>query len=138
MGDLAGVRAWLVGGAGAASALSLAWACGGTPGYGNGTNDYAGALVTAGAGVFAAGGNRALTGDCWARCRNGMMCDRDSGMCVDVPCGGTCPADWKCQRIGGREQCVQPTLAHKEIDLCPVPDASSILLRMPCADAGPD
>ena len=122
-----GARAWglvAVGGA-----LALAFACGGT-------NDYLGAAVTAGAAVAAAGVNRAATGDCWAQCRNGMMCDRDSGTCVAVPCGGACPADWRCERLGNREQCVQPTRAAEEVEMCPVPDAS-ILARAPC-DGGRD
>jgi hypothetical protein len=125
-------------GAGAAAiATALAFACGGSPSLGRGSNDYLGAVVTAGAAVAMAGANRAVTGDCWAQCRNGMMCDRDSGTCVALPCGGACPGDWTCQRVGNREECVQPTVKSQEVDMCPVADAS-ILLRAPCVDSGRD
>jgi hypothetical protein len=46
----------------------------------------ANAAITAGAAVAAAAIVRAATDECWAyACPNGLVCDKDSGMCVEPP-----------------------------------------------------
>lgn len=75
---------------------------------------------------------------CWAACQTGEYCDVDAGVCVKVPCGGSCRATEHCEKHGEVEECVETT--HKEDPvteqaMCSVPDAS-MLLRVPC-DAGP-
>jgi hypothetical protein len=75
-----------------------------------GGGDYAGAAVTAGAAVAAAGVYRAATDGCWAACAQGEECDEVSGMCVPAPCGDACPADWRCLWVDGQQQCVAPAL----------------------------
>jgi hypothetical protein len=59
-------------------------------------------------GVAAAGVNRAVTGGCWAACPTGTTCDHESGLCEKLPCSSHCPADLKCEIVGGEEVCVQP------------------------------
>ena len=58
-------------------ALSAA-ACGRPP-----PRSYGNALVGAALAVGAAGVNRAATGECWAACRPGTVCDKASGLCVE-------------------------------------------------------
>jgi hypothetical protein len=53
-------------------------ACGGQP-----VSKIAGAAIGTGLAVGAAGVNRAATGECWASCRPGMICDKASGLCVE-------------------------------------------------------
>jgi hypothetical protein len=74
----------------------------------SGTHNYAGAAMFAASGVAAAGVNRAVTGYCWAACTPGTTCDRASGMCLPLPCSSKCPADLKCELIGGEYLCVHP------------------------------
>jgi hypothetical protein len=76
-------------------------ACGG----GN-ARTYQGAAATAGIGVLAAGVNRKITGDCWASCPPGTRCDRERGVCVELPCRGSCPEGKRCQRVGSMYECV--------------------------------
>ncbi len=73
--------------------------------YGPGvSNSVAGATL----GVTAVGATaiyRRQTGGCWANCQTGWQCDRDSGTCVPIPCGG-CRADEKCVRSPRGDECV--------------------------------
>jgi hypothetical protein len=80
--------------------LALALACG------SNAREYQGAAATAGIGVLAAGVNRKITGDCWATCPPGTRCDRDAGVCLELPCRGDCPQGKLCQRIGSIYECV--------------------------------
>ena len=41
------------------------------------------AAVGTGLAVAAAGINRAVTHECWAACRPGLVCDQASGLCVE-------------------------------------------------------
>ncbi len=71
-----------------------------------GKSDYVGAALTAGAGVGAAGVNRAITKDCWGQCLHGLVCDHGSGLCVErAPCGGRCGPDETCEE-GAVARCV--------------------------------
>lgn len=54
---------------------------------------YSSAAVGLATGVTGAAIYRATTGGCWANCRQGMYCDRDSGLCKPMPCpNGDCSA----------------------------------------------
>ncbi len=59
---------------------------------------YANAAIGAGIAVASAGVYRAATGGCWASCPMGTECDEKSGLCVDLPCAGKCPAEHRCVR----------------------------------------
>ena len=71
-----------------------------------GPNDYVGAGVFAATGVGAAVVNRKLTGDCYASCPAGYVCNHDTGVCDRRSC--TCPADQVCEIVGGEVLCTQP------------------------------
>src|SRR5438270_12221982 len=64
------------------------------------------AVATAGAGVLAAGINRSITHDCWATCPPGNRCDRERGICVELPCRGECPVGKRCRRFGSQYECI--------------------------------
>ncbi|HEX7600518.1 MAG TPA: hypothetical protein VF316_02890 [Polyangiaceae bacterium] len=73
-----------------------------------GHGDGAGAVVTAVSAVAAAGVNRAVTKDCWGQCLGGLVCDRESGVCVKrPPCGGVCKDDETCDDTGATERGVR-------------------------------
>jgi hypothetical protein len=55
-------------------------ACGGARGGGS---TVAQAAVGTGLALAAAGINRAVSHECWAACRPGLECDRESGLCVE-------------------------------------------------------
>lgn len=46
-------------------------------------NQAASAAIGTGAAIAAAGINRAVTGECWASCRPGTVCDKASGLCIE-------------------------------------------------------
>ena len=72
----------------------------------NNARTYQAAGATAGVGVLASGINRKITGDCWANCPPGTRCDRENGICVELPCRGECPSGKRCERFGTRYECV--------------------------------
>jgi hypothetical protein len=55
--------------------------------------------------VAATGANRALTGECWAACTPGYVCDHESGLCVPGECSPTCPETQTCVRVDGVLMC---------------------------------
>lgn len=55
--------------------------------------------------VAATGVNRALTGECWAACTPGHVCDHESGLCVAGECSPTCPETQTCVRVDGALMC---------------------------------
>jgi hypothetical protein len=91
------------------TAVFLVWtaaACG------SGRGDYTAAAVGLGAAVVYTAVHRGVTGDCWARCGYGMLCDRRTGLCVEGECAPGCPVGRKCVReLDGRSQCVDEALA---------------------------
>jgi len=99
----------------------LAWlplACAGPT-----TNNYAVAGVALGGTVIAAGANRAITGDCWAHCAPGYVCDRPRGLCVKAECAPGCPVGTHCEReADGRFSCIDDVGAFT---LGPGPRATS-------------
>lgn len=79
-------------------------ALGCTP-YVPGLNKTGSATVFGATGVGATAVHRRVTGGCWANCQPGTQCDRDSGLCVPIPCGG-CPVDTKCVATPRGPECV--------------------------------
>ncbi|WP_437594229.1 hypothetical protein [Sorangium sp. So ce1000] len=75
----------------------------GTGVTGTGYGDAAVALAGAAGATVA---NRAVYDTCYASCPTGMACDAATGMCVRQPCGGKCPADYRCKVVEGKETCV--------------------------------
>ena len=57
-------------------------------------------------GVTAAAVNRERTGDCWAQCSSGMICDRERGVCVDAECAPACSAGQVCEKLSVGFACV--------------------------------
>jgi len=56
--------------------------------------------------VTTVGIHRALTGDCWARCRPGYLCNHESGLCELGECLPACPYGTHCTRdVGGTYRC---------------------------------
>jgi hypothetical protein len=72
------------------------------------SSNYTGAAVFGGSAVAATGVNRAITGGCWAACPTGRVCNHETGTCDLLPCSSHCPADLKCERVGGEDVCVTP------------------------------
>ncbi|MBN1609229.1 MAG: hypothetical protein JW940_21545 [Polyangiaceae bacterium] len=76
-------------------------------------SNHAAAAVGLGAAVVYTAVHRAATGDCWARCGHGMLCDRRTGRCVEGECAPGCPVGRHCvHELDGRSHCVDETLAR--------------------------
>jgi hypothetical protein len=86
-------------------------------------NDYVGAGVLAATGIGASVIHRKITGDCYAACPPGTVCDRDSGLCERRGCA--CPADQVCEVVGGEVVCTQPPRRH-ESDLDASGDGAAV------------
>lgn len=56
--------------------------------------------------IAATGVNRKLTGECWAACTPGYVCDYDSGMCVEGECRPPCPETQACVRMDAGLMCM--------------------------------
>jgi len=56
--------------------------------------------------IAATGVNRKLTGECWAACTPGYVCDHESGMCVVGECRPSCPETQACVRMDAGLMCV--------------------------------
>jgi hypothetical protein len=79
--------------------------------------------------VAAAGVNRAVTGQCWAACRPGLVCDRASGLCVEPGAVSRAPGAKRAASVAGgpvnaagQEYVVPPEQADAGADAAP--DAS--------------
>ena len=57
----------------------------------SGSSTVANAAIGTGLAVAAAGINRAVNKECWAACRPGLVCNRESGLCVEE---GTAPGSF--------------------------------------------
>lgn len=55
--------------------------------------------------VAATGVNRSLTGECWAACTPGYVCDHESGLCVRGECSPACPDTQTCVSLDGVLMC---------------------------------
>jgi hypothetical protein len=59
---------------------------------------YAQAALGTGITVAAVGVNRAVTGDCWAQCSPGYLCNEKSGLCERGECYPDCEVGSHCVR----------------------------------------
>lgn len=62
------------------------------------------AINTALAGTVA--GVRRANGDCYTICNPGSACNKATGMCDPLPCGGRCNFDEKCESTFTGDKCV--------------------------------
>lgn len=53
-----------------------------------------------------ASGVRRANGDCFTPCNPGTACNKATGMCDPIPCGGSCNFDQKCQSTYLGDRCV--------------------------------
>ena len=89
---------------------------------------YAQAAVATVAAVGAVGIYRAVTHDCWARCRTGYLCNEESGLCEFGECLPGCEFGTHCVRdVRGEYRC------KSDLDNRPV---QSSLRKAPALDAG--
>jgi hypothetical protein len=98
---------------GSAAAACIVQRRQGDPGV-SASNDFVGAAVFAASGVGASVVNRKVTGDCYAACPPGTVCNRETGLCDPRPC--SCPADKVCETVGGETLCVHRRPRH-ELDV---------------------
>lgn len=58
--------------------------------------------------IFATGVGvaRRAAGDCFTICTPGNTCNRETGLCDPLPCGGKCAFDEKCQVLPTGDRCV--------------------------------
>ena len=89
-----GRRRWL---ALSVSVLAMLPACGAS-------NEVKAVTATA-VTVAAVAANRAITGECWAACTSGYVCDHESGLCVEGECSPACPETQTCVRVDGVLEC---------------------------------
>jgi hypothetical protein len=69
----------------------------------------AGAVANAAVNTAIAGtvsGVRRANGDCYTVCNPGSACNRSTGMCDPLPCGGRCNFDEKCESTYLGDKCV--------------------------------
>jgi hypothetical protein len=110
---------------------------GGLPACTSHGGDYTAAAAGLGAAVVYAAAHRAVTGDCWARCGHGRVCDRRTGLCVDGECAPGCPVGRQCVReLDGRSHCVDEALARSFGRSAPVDGGSPAALSGPGAGRG--
>ena len=70
-------------------------------------NTYAQALTGTGLMVTAVGVHRAVTGDCWAHCSPGYLCNEESGLCERGECVPACELGQHCvHEVSGRIRCI--------------------------------
>lgn len=53
-----------------------------------------------------ASGVRRANGDCFTPCNPGTSCNRATGLCDPLPCGGRCNFDEKCELTAVGDKCV--------------------------------
>ncbi len=63
------------------------------------------AAVNTAIGVGVSGVRRA-EGDCYTPCNPGTSCNRATGLCDPIPCGGRCNFDEKCESTYVGDKCV--------------------------------
>lgn len=63
------------------------------------------AIVNSAVAAGVAAGRRA-NGDCYTPCNPGHVCNRATGTCEPLPCGGNCPALTHCEVWGAKQTCV--------------------------------
>ena len=67
-------------------------------------------------GATASGISRA-SGGCWAACPTGTICNRNSGLCEELPCRGLCGSDEHCELTPTSSHCLPGGAAPIEISI---------------------
>jgi hypothetical protein len=70
---------------------------------GCGDSNYQKAAIATGVAVATVGLHRAITGDCWARCTAGHVCNWRTGLCERGECAPACAVGWSCVRTSRGE-----------------------------------
>ena len=97
-----------------------------------------GPLVTTAAAIGEVAMYRVSQSGCWGQCSVGSECNKLTGLCRHIPCGGQCRSDWVCQVNREGEECIPPSLAipiSTSSGCTPLADGGSLLL-VSCADGG--
>jgi hypothetical protein len=90
------------------------------------TNDYGAAAAGLGLAVAGAAVYRAATGNCWASCPSGHVCDRESGLCVALECAPGCPVGQECVRdLDGKTRCA-PSAGAVTLGAAAASDAGAV------------
>lgn len=63
------------------------------------------AAVNTAVGVTASAIRRA-SGECYTPCNPGSVCNKGTGLCEPIPCGGRCSFDEKCEATYTGDKCV--------------------------------
>lgn len=63
------------------------------------------AVVNTAVGVGASAVRRA-NGECYTPCNPGSACNKETGMCDPIPCGGRCRFDERCEQDPVADRCV--------------------------------
>lgn len=99
---------------------------------------YGPALSGAGALLVTTAIHRSITGDCWANCGRGHVCDRNSGLCVEGECTPGCAPYESCQKLSVGFACVPTDLGTRTRAAKPEsPSPRSQGARAAFAGAGP-
>ena len=72
-----------------------------------------------GSSIFAAtaSGISRASGGCWAACPAGTICNRNSGLCEELPCRGLCSSDEHCELTPTSSHCLPGGAAPIEISI---------------------
>lgn len=68
--------------------------------------------------------HRAATGDCWAHCSLGYLCNHESGLCEKGECRPACDAGYHCAVTSVGQSCVPDALAVSSFQPLPSPGLS--------------
>jgi hypothetical protein len=103
------------------------------------SNNYAGAAIGAAVAVATVATMRAVTGECWARCDQGQVCDRESGLCVYGECYPACGWGQHCERFSGGLLCVpDPNASLVTLPVQATPTPSAVPTTAPSTAAPPE
>src|SRR5690606_2755125 len=72
------------------------------------------AAAGAAAMVTATGLNRAMTGECWAACTPGYVCEHDTGLCVPGECSPSCKEEQLCVQLEEQLTCIEKSVAYNQ------------------------
>jgi hypothetical protein len=65
--------------------------------------------------------NRVVTGDCWAHCSLGYVCNHESGLCEQGECYPACASGYHCAATSMGRTCLSNALAVSGLQLVPSP-----------------
>lgn len=88
-------------------------------------SDAGHAALGTGVMVGAVGVNRAATGDCWAHCSPGYVCNQESGLCEKGECYPACDAGYHCAATSMGQRCLSDAVAVSGLQLAPSPAPST-------------